>query len=246
MKKISILILIISLLAWDNLLLAQKPDSSTGNNILRVNLSALIFRNISVEYERKINDRHSLTLNIHAIPFGKLPFQSEAQKLIDKTYVDMNLAEIGVLGATASYRFYGRKKGVFHGFYFAPMINYNNYKSTLPIQYNNGKTGLFMGNISAITGGIQAGIQCMLFKRVYLDVWIIGPSYGFSSGNLNFNGPLTINEQAILSAEIEDLKGSLPIYVIGSYTVNSTGASIAEQGPWAGLRALGINLGFRF
>lgn len=225
---------------------AQETKATAGNDIIRVNLSALAFRNISVEYERKLGERNSLTLNIHAIPFGSLPYVSLAQNLIDKAYVDLNLAKIGSVGATATYRFYSRKKGTFRGFYFAPMVNFNSYKTSLPIQYNNGKTGLFDGNITAITGGLQAGIQIPFGKHIYLDLWLLGPSYGISNGHLNFTGNLSINEQAILSAEIEDLKNSLPIYVISSYNVNSSGATITEQGPWAGLRALGINLGFRF
>lgn len=243
MKRSSVLLYLILLLP-SQLLYAQK-DSSNAKQVVRVNLPAIIFRNISVEYERKLNFRHSLTLNIHVIPYGSLPFQSEAQKLIDKVYVDMNLAKVGSVGATASYRFYGRK-GVFHGFYFAPMINYDSYKTALPIQYNNGKTGIFTGNINAVTAGVQLGYQCALARNIYLDLWIVGPSYGLSYGNLNFNGPLTINDQAILSGEIEDLRGSLPIYVISSYKVSASGASIVEQGPWAGLRGLGINVGFRF
>lgn len=245
MKNLALFFLIISSVGNDQCF-AQKSQPGSGSNLVRVNLSALVFRNISVEYERKVNHRHSVTFNIHTIPFGKLPFQSFAQNLIDKAYVDMNLAKIGSVGATASYRFYNRKRGVFGGFYFAPMLNYNRYNSALPIQYNSGKTGLFTGNINTFTGGLQVGAQYKLAQNIYLDIWLIGPSYGFSSGTLNFNGSLSINEQAILSAEIEDLRNSLPIYVIKSKDVNSNGATIIEQGPWAGLRGLGINLGFRF
>ena len=227
--------------------IAQKESIvSKDNNVARFNVSALVFRNISVEYERKLDQRHSLTINFHTIPYGALPFVSYAQKLIDKVYVDLALARIGSVGGTASYRFYSAKKGVFNGFYFAPMVNYTSYKTTLPIQYNNGKPGLFNGNINAITGGIQAGVQFKITGPLYLDLWIIGPSYGVSSGSLDFSGPLSVNEQAILMAEIEDLKGSLPFYVISSYKISSTGASISEQGPWAGLRGLGVNIGFRF
>ena len=243
--KIVYILLVIILLGANYFVLGQKTEQATGDNILRVNLSALVFRNISVEYERKISSRRSITLNIHTIPTGKLPYQTLAQKLVDKAYVDLNLAEIGSVGSTATYRFYG-KKGAFRGMYLAPMINYNSYKSTLPIQYNTGKTGLFSGNINAITGGVQLGIQCKIAGRVYLDFWIIGPSYGVSWGKLSFNGALTVNDIAIIKAEIEDLKGSLPFYVISSYDINSMGGSIIEQGPWAGIRGLGINLGFRF
>ena len=225
---------------------AQQSNSTGGNDIVKVNLSALAFRNISVEYERKVSDRNSLTLNIHTIPFGSLPYVSLAQNVIDKAYVDLNQAKIGALGATATYRFYSKKKGTFRGFYFAPMLNFNSYKTSLPIQYNNGKTGLFDGNITAITGGMQLGVQIPFGKRVYMDLWLLGPSYGISNGHLNFTGNLSINEQAILSAEIEDLKNSLPIYVIKSYQVSSGGATITEQGPWAGLRGLGVNFGIRF
>ena len=225
---------------------AQKIGSQEKSNILKFNVAGLVVRNVSVEYERKTGSRNTFTFNFHTIPYGSLPFISSAQKLIDKAYVDLSLAKLGATGANVSYRFYSKKKGAFSGFYFAPMLNYNSYKTTLPIQYNNGKTGLFTGNINAITGGLQLGAQIKLSNKIYLDLWIVGPSYGISSGSLVFNGPLTVNEQAILKAEIEDLKNSLPFYILGTPDVNSQGATIPESGPWAGLRALGVNIGFRF
>ena len=223
-----------------------QNDTPAGSNILKFNLSGLVVRNISFEYERMITKHNSITLSIHTLPYGSLPFQSSAQKLIDKAYVDLNLARISSTGANVSYRFYSHKKGTFHGFYLAPMVNYNSYKTALPIQYNNGKTGLFTGNINAVLGGIQLGTQLNITHRIYLDLWLIGPSYGLCSGNLSFSGTLNNNEQAILKAEIEDLKGSLPIYILGTPVINENGASIPVQGPWAGIRALGINVGFRF
>ena len=81
---------------------------------------------------------------------------------------------------------------------------------------------------------------------MYLDIWIIGPNYGGSSGNLVFKGNLDEVEQSALRFSIQDVKDNFPIKFIKSYKVDQNGGDINVKGPWAGLRGAGINLGFRF
>ncbi|MBC7890020.1 MAG: DUF3575 domain-containing protein [Ferruginibacter sp.] len=230
-------------------LFAQKQDTakeSQKNTIVKINLSALVFKNISVQYERKIARNISIAANVRYIPFGKLPFLSSIEKAVDDPSVPVKKAKLGAFGVTPEIRFYVGKKGAMRGFYVAPFGNYTRYKTNLPIDYS-GKTGIFNGNISTITGGLLFGAQFKLGKSVYLDWWILGPNYGGAKGDLILTTPLSASEQAELADQIEELKADAPFNkIIDSYTVGSTGALIKARGPWAGLRGLGFNLGIRF
>lgn len=221
-------------------------ESNQRNNIIKINLSAMVFKNFSFQYERKILRRTTIGVNVHYMPFSKLPFLNSIEKAIDDPDVPVDKIRLGSTGVTPEIRFYVGKKGAFHGFYIAPYANYTNYKTDLPIDYAT-KTGIFNGNIKTITGGILFGAQWNLSKSVYLDWWIIGPAYGSGKGNLDLNTSLTVIEQADLRDEIENLKADAPFdKIIDSYTVDGNGAKIQVNGPWAGLRGLGINIGIRF
>lgn len=228
----------------------DKPTESPKNNIVKINLSALVVKNISVQYERKVAKRVSIAANVHYRPFGKLPFLSTIEKVIDDPSVPVNQLKWGGVGVTPEVRFYVGKKGALRGFYLAPFANISKYKADLPIEYNNGPTnniGIFNGNISTITGGLLLGAQWKLGKSLYLDWWIIGPNYGNAKGDLILTTSLNSTEQADLRSEIENLIADAPFdKLVESYSVNSNGAIINAKGPWGGLRGLGFNLGFRF
>ena len=226
---------------------AETKQPAVENNIVKINLSALVFKNISVQYERKISRKSTLSLNVKYMPKGTIPFKSSVESAIDDASVRVDLLKIGSSGFTAEYRYYLSKKGAFRGFYLGPFVSFNNYKTDLPLNYlNNTKTGVFVGSVSSFTGGLQLGVQWKLGKSIYLDWWILGPNYGSGKGDLILITPLNSIDQLSLRNELETLKNDLPLKVIKSYTVDANGASIRAEGPWAGLRGMGINIGFRF
>lgn len=234
-------------------LFAQKNDTVAvheKSNIVKINLSALVIKNVSLQFEHKIAKRVSFAANVHYMPFGKLPFLSTVEKAIDDPSVPVNKLKLGRIGVTPEVRFYVGKKGALRGFYLAPFANYTKYKNDLPIIYSNGlvdKTGIFNGNISTITGGLLFGAQWKLGRSVYLDWWIIGPNYGTAKGDLVLSTTLTTVEQTELRNQIEDIVADAPFdQIVKSYSVSSTGAVINAKGPWAGIRGLGFNLGIRF
>jgi len=242
--------LVLSVTAFSQSEEEDKPKESPKNNILKINLSALVVKNISVQYERKVAKRISIAANIHYRPFGQLPFLSTIEKAIDDPSIPVNQLKWGGVGVTPEVRFYVGKKGALRGFYLAPFANISRYEADLPIEYSNGminKTGIFNGNISTFTGGLLLGAQWKLSKSIYLDWWIIGPNYGSAKGDLILTTALSPIEQTELRNQIDDLIANAPFdKIVDSYSVNSSGATIKAKGPWGGLRGLGINLGFRF
>ena len=227
---------------------AQKDSAAMEKgNIFKVNLSSLVFKNFSVQYERRVSRKSTIALGVHLLPFGSIPFKSTVKNIIDDPNTDIDNLKVGVFGIVPEYRIYLGRKGAFHGFYLGVFGSYNSYKTDLPIKYDNDtKTGIFTGNISTYTGGLQIGSQWQLSKSIYLDFWILGPNYGGGSGKVVFTGTLDYYEQSALSVELQQLKDDVPFHVIKSYSVNGDGSTINVKGPWVGLRGGGFNLGFRF
>jgi hypothetical protein len=232
---------------------AQKEKNTEPatqkKNIVKINLPALAFKNISVQYERAIGKRTSLAANVRLIPTGKLPFQSTFEDITDNTDVRYDQFQLGSFGVVPEFRYYLGKRGALHGFYIGPFINYSNYKLSLPISYTSGtttKTGVFDGKLNAITGGLQFGAQFNLGKNLVLDWWIFGPNYGSANGTLNFTAALTNSEKADLQNELDRLKEDAPLNTIKSAVATNQGATIEAKGPWGGLRGLGFSLGIKF
>ena len=232
---------------------AQTRDtlfSKQTDNVVKINLSALVVKNVSMQFEHKIARRISFAANVHYMPFGKLPFMTAVEKAIDNPDVAVKKLKLGRIGLTPEVRFYLGRRGALRGFYLAPFANYTKYKSDLPVNYSDGvndKTGIFSGKIGTITGGLLLGAQWKLSRMFYFDWWIIGPNYGTAKGDLFLTSPLTSVEQHELSGKIEELIADAPFdQIVKSYSINENGAVINAKGPWAGIRGLGFNVGVRF
>lgn len=220
--------------------------SQINSNAIKFNVSGLIVRNLSVQYERQMSNKTSLAVAVRNVPYGKLPFPNTISSLVgDNPYIDFNKMKISSFGILPEARFYLGKKKTLLGFYLGVFANYTNYNTQLPVVYNN-KTGLFNGKINTYTGGVQVGWQFKIVKDFFIDLWIVGPNYGASSGSLDFIGSLTPSEQSTLRTELEQIKNDVPYHFIKAIYVNDNGAYINAKGPWAGLRGLGINLSYHF
>jgi hypothetical protein len=241
MKKYCLLLILL----FAKITATKAQTSDTLSNEIKINLPALIARNISVQYERAISSKLSLALGLHLMPFGKLPGKKLVADLVDVADINFEEAKLGSWGIVPELRYYPGKKGVLKGFYFGPFFNYSEHKMDLPIFYND-KTGIFNGSVNTLTAGIQIGVQTKLSKKLWLDLWILGPNYGGSSGNLDFKGRLDEVEQSALRFNIQNIKDDFPVQFIESYDVNQNGAAITIEGPWAGLRGAGINLALKF
>lgn len=247
--KLVMLLLVISGQAFSQQKIKIKDAGAVNakKNIVKINLPALAFKNISVQYERQVGKRTSVAANFHTIPFGVLPFESVFKNLNGSSYVQYSQFKLGSFGVVPEFRYYVGRKGALHGFYLGPFINFSNYKLNLPLNYsNNTRTGIFDGTLNTVTGGLQLGAQFRLGKNVTLDWWILGPNYGTANGTLSFATALSQSEQSDLKTQIENFKNDAPLSTIQSYTVSSTGASVVAKGPWGGLRGAGLNLGIRF
>ncbi len=236
---------------------AQVKDTVVGKNIIKLNVPALYFKNISLQYERVIDKKHSFALAVRYRPESSIPFQKTIQDLFTDTTIRLDLAKMGNIGIIPEYRFYIGKKGALHGFYIGPFISYNHYSGDVPVNYFDydfvnhvsiPRVAVFKGSANTYTAGVQLGAQWELSKRLYLDWWIIGLNYGFNKGDFKFRGALNDNEQIALDVKLGLMKEAISSMInVDVYEhPNANGAAFSTSGKWMGLRALGICLGYRF
>ncbi len=217
------------------------------NNIIKLNLPALAFKTVSVQYERAIAKKMTVAGTFRYMPEGTIPFKNSIVKLADDPDVErqLNNLEVGNMAFIPEIRFYVGKKGAFRGFYLAPFASIARYSSNLLFEFDdNGSTETIplSGDVNSFTGGLMLGAQWKLSKAVYLDWWILGPNYGKSKGDITGRKSLTASEQQSLRDELAALDIPLTEF---TYDVNANGATINFDGPWAGIRS-GICIGINF
>ena len=101
------------------------------------------------------------------------------------------------------------------------------------------------GTIRSTSYGLYTGMQFQLLSKIVLDLWIIGGHYGTSSGKLIFVAPAGTPALALT-----ELKNTIDQTKTTPFTLTTTttpnGVITDSEGPWAGIRGLGITVGIRF
>ena len=251
MKKKLCLLLVITLCSAN--LFAQngeneKDETPVAKNMIKINLPALVLKNISIQYERAVARKVTVAGTFRFMPKGSIPLETTFKNLADdpETEKQIDGLKVGNIAFMPEVRYYVGKKGAFRGFYVGLFASIANYTASVPINYednlNNTETIPMSGNVTTITGGLMLGAQFKLSNKIYLDWWIMGPNYGSSSGKLTGSKVMDAMEQQDLRDELADLDIPLTKF---TYEVNGTGATMNFKGPWAGIRA-GICIGIRF
>ncbi len=227
----------------------QAQSLLGGKNAVKVNLSSLAFGNYHFTYERSILKKLSISISYRTMPKRNLPLEKLTEDYIDDPNLNLGRFEMGNTAITPELRLYlgaGRMKG----FYIAPYARFASFDFTVPVKYQSPigtKDADFAGKIKSTSGGIMFGVQHTIFKKLLLDIWILGGHYGSSSGDLvaTFPTALTPTEQSSLRDAINGIDVK-PFEIKGTVDPSGKFATIQSDGPWAGIRALGLSLGFKF
>ncbi|MDB5202058.1 MAG: hypothetical protein JWQ27_1467 [Ferruginibacter sp.] len=232
---------------------AQEMEKDLRSNIVKLNVTSLAFKTISVQYERIIKKSFSAAISFRTMPNTELPFKNKFADIVGDgdPYIEEGIKtmKLSSFAITPEVRWYVGKKGYGRGFYIAPFYRYTTNKiSDIRVSYDDAlsakSTINLSGNLNSNTAGVLFGAQWMLSKNIALDWWILGPHYG--SGKGDFVGvssrPLNAIEQNNLRQELEDYDIPLTKKTVN---VNSTGATVNLDGPWGGVRA-GISIGIAF
>ncbi|WP_018615272.1 DUF3575 domain-containing protein [Segetibacter koreensis] len=231
---------------------AKTISIDQKKNVFKVNLTSLIFKNLSFQYERVVAKKTSVALGLSVMPKTGLPFAStvkdkwggnaDAARAIDQT-------QLSNFSITPEVRFYLGKKQAPTGFYIAPFGRYNQLRFdqiyTFTPSDNTLHTANVKGTLNNIGGGILIGSQWNLSKSMTLDWWIAGPIYGSSNGKLSGTDPKGIpaQDRAKVKSDIEstNIPGTKMEATVGANQID-----VNLSGPYVGLRAFGIALGIKF
>lgn len=223
-------------------------------NIVKLNVTALALKNISLQYERILTRRSAVAVGLRYAPEATLPLTSVikrallnepgAERSVVSTIENTTLANFAI---TPEYRIY-LGKGYGEGFYIAPFYRYAVYNvKKMNVEYGDempAKNINLSGKFTANTGGILFGAQWNFAKCFKLDWWILGPSYGAGSGNIE--GINSINFTAADKADIRKELDKIDIPLTEkTYEITENTVKLKLDGPWAGLRS-GITLGVKF
>ncbi len=254
--KISTLLLIISMCFGTLASLAQTSDYKKNN--IQVNLSSLVLHNYSFNYERSIARKITVSVGYKFMPDTRIGDVSLVNTISDKIAgddEDLNYKDTRTSNntVTAEVRFYAGKHDGPRGFYVSLYGRYNSMKVNYPYVYDTNSGGSIDAPLSTtlngIGGGIMIGAKWLIKKRVSLDVYLIGLHYGSMSGDVISKtdlSSLSDDDKQGLKDDIDTKFVLLDKNYIKSSTVNNSGITAHASGPFAGIRGLGINLGFSF
>ncbi len=226
-------------------------------NIVKLNLSSLVVKNISLQYERILTKKMSVGLGIRLMPKGALPFKSTIESLTetddangdDEVAKFLNNAKVGGFAITPEFRYYLSKRGYGHGFYVAPFVRYERFNVNSIYVFTDDKnvsTDInFKGNYSTLGIGFMLGSQFSLGNRVTLDWWILGPYYTGPRINLEASGyNLSAEDQDQLRQDLEDTKIEIGNFKFES-KVDGNSATVKTKGSLAAIRGFGLCIGIR-
>ena len=234
---------------------AQQADSINSvpkhyKNVIRYNLSgALLFgpdKYVVLGYERVINKKQSVSLNV-----GKAALPKLISIITDSFALQKDLKNTGK-NISIDYRFYLAKENRYlppRGVYIGPYYSYNlferNNEYTFKRADGSTQTGTTDTKLSIHTVGAELGYQFVLWKRLTLDMLLIGPGISAYNVNSKLGSTLTEAEKEQLRDAIQDvLTQRFPglNYVLGDDELDGNGVLNTTS---FGFRYI-IHIGFTF
>lgn len=195
---------------------AQTPDSPAKperefKNTIHFNITnPMIFGNKSIifGYERVLKNNRSFSINIGQTGFPTL-------NIIDSEELQANtiLSERG-FHISGDYRFYLSKLNKYsapRGVYVGPYYGYNSFDKGHDWTMN---TDTFQGKVNSELGltintvGLELGYQFVFWKRLSVDMILLGPGVGFYRWDLSLDTNLSAEDSALffekLNAALEE------------------------------------------
>ncbi len=228
MKKIALFLIVLLLLA-PVLLTAQKKDSLRAipqpihKNIIKWNPTPMMLwsnKNLTLSYERILNKRQSIALTI-----GYLEFPSLTKDTIAKIFTITSREKYGI-NLALEYRFYLMQRNVRpipDGLYLAPYLSFYGYKfkNDMDVAGNLDSAFTVKANFYVFNGGLELGYQFVFWKRLTLDLVLVGPSVSYYGGGLDFTGNIDFEQLKEINQDLYDkIKAKYPM--IDDYVINKS------------------------
>jgi len=200
-------------------LTGQKADSSrvipepVYRNVIKLNPTPMMLwhkKNVTFSYERVLNSRQSFTVGL-----GYLVFNNLLDDTIINVFTNTSREKSG-LNFSFEYRFYMTKRNarpIPDGLFLAPFFSMYLYKFENGIDIINTSEEDFAtlsGGFYAFNFGGALGYQFVLWKRMTIDLIMIGPALSYYGGKINITGDID-------AEDIKDLNEDLYNKIIEKY-----------------------------
>jgi hypothetical protein len=227
---------------------AQKDTVKTLKNTIRINITNPMLFGSEYRvwgYERVITKYQTASLGIGQFALPKFKsFDNDSIGITDQ-YHDKGF------NISFDYRFYLRNENKHvapRGVYLGPYYSFNYFSRALSWDLNTSDfTGEVNTDITLKTHlvGLQLGYQFILWKRLSIDMILMGPGWWFFNLQTDFGSTLTADDESML---LEKLNDALEEKFPGTDLVITGGDFQAKKNTKAssmGFRYL-VTLGFRF
>ncbi len=225
-----------------SLILGFSHIAQAQENIAKIGIFALASKNVSLKYERVLNEKSSANLNLSFRIPGGLPLGINLADVLETEITDE--AKLNSFNIAPEYRIY-TKGDAPRGFYVAPYIQY----SSAGIKYSGIVESFATDskiNYSNIGAGIQLGVQWLIKDKLSVD-WTF---LGIGIGNHRIKARYESDDPGIdfqdIIADIEAELDGIPI--IGDRFNFESGADFAEGSVRAILPLFrgGLTFGYAF
>lgn len=177
------------------------------NNIVKINVMAMAFNNISMFYERAVYPNITASLGVGFKTSGK------SQKMFEANDYNLtaNMSSITGYSITPEFRYYLKtcEEGLPAGFYAGLYFRYNIYKTNASFVHQEPDNMLSHfssdSRLRELGVGIQLGYQLVIKKRFTVDFLFFGPRYSFLKLTNEFDGEITASGKT----DVEDYVNSI-------------------------------------
>ena len=161
----------------------RNSDNYQIKNVIKFQPVTLPFNSVSFEYERMINNKNSVTLQV-GFPNQK----SVMGKFGISANSDLKTAEFGSTIIRGAYRHYTGENRLPSGFYIEPYMKYQQLKGDATIAGMDDQGDPYSGRsdvkFNTVNMGCQLGIQFLIAKRVCIDIYFLGMEGGILNGTI--------------------------------------------------------------
>lgn len=205
MKKNILIILLFSLFFFKINAQNQEP-LDYKNNITFNALSALLFGNLEVQYERAISENTTLSLAVGIKPSGGIIKVNG----FNSSTIQTNNFEFSGITVTPEYRWYFQKnESKRTGLYLGTYYKFKRVSDDIRGTYTSSNTGTSAPldvdiDITSHTIGALLGFKVMTGKHFYFDITIAGPGFGRSKLKIEEKQPLPAEFYIDAATEIID------------------------------------------
>lgn len=234
----------------------SSDDDEAPKNVIKLNATQLIARNVSFQYERGFHKNLSGALGFSVLMKRQAPsfFGDE-----DPSGEGLRSPQLKGFAITPEFRFYpGRKeeRQAPHGFYLGLYYRYAKYTytSSYTEYFKNGKT--YSYDLEAIykggTAGLMMGSQWLIGKHFSFDWWILGAGFGLGKFSMEASGSgfiMNNAEQEEVNASVEQQLNDVELLQFPGTKITTTSSSVkvtASGLPMLSVRAFGFCFGFSF